>query len=288
MDEKISALCVGRIGQVISVHSRLINVLLMDGDLLAIHSGELIRTPMSLVIHWPEKVAAPIYSGTAVYKQTNPDRILCGPLAIDPTGTVPFSGDTQVSDLASVKSPLEILVRHFSQPDRIHSVYHFIHPAENKKHCTDMLEKQLGVQLQCGSQKLVEALCRRDAGDSAAAALRLVGLGPGMTPAGDDYLQGFFLFAQSDSAISPIVKKTCEFLRKAHPLDTTNISRAFWMHFLSGRVSEPVQQLVAAFNSRDWKAFSFRAGQISRIGHSSGDDYLSGIWHALDSFGVKS
>jgi hypothetical protein len=40
-------------------------------------------------------------------------------------------------------------------------------------------------------------------------------------------------------------------------------------------------KLVEAFNHGDWDDFRIQVEILGGIGHSSGDDFLSGIWFAL-------
>ena len=117
--------------------------------------------------------------------------------------------------------------------------------------------------------------------ESVNAVMKLVGFGPVLTPAGDDFLQGFFFYTRAFPSLSKISGEICTRMKLMGQLDTTEISRAFWMHFLAGRVAEPLQCLAESFNAGDWKRFSLQVERVSRIGHSSGDDYLSDVWWAL-------
>lgn len=111
--------------------------------------------------------------------------------------------------------------------------------------------------------------------EAAKALCALIGLGPGLTPSGDDFLCGIFaglLLAQLENHPFAAALHREVLL---HMQNTNDISQAFLSCALSGQFSEPVKCLPQAKTS----------GQIleafRRIGHSSGMDTLAGIYYFL-------
>lgn len=107
---------------------------------------------------------------------------------------------------------------------------------------------------------------------------RLIGLGTGLTPSGDDFLCGLLaglrLQSQTPSALLPyLTEKISE-----HLTDTNDISAAFLSCALKGQYSIAVNSLCRL---PDAKAIltSFLA-----IGHSSGIDTLCGVLYGLETF----
>lgn len=128
-------------------------------------------------------------------------------------------------------------------------------------------------------QKCLNACSRQlslKAYDQAAAeAVRLTGLGIGLTPSGDDFLCGMLaglqLLSYKAHPFSAALRREIAF----HLSDTNDISAAFLSCALKNLYSQPVLALSSMeASSRIYKEFS-------RIGHSSGIDTLSGIYYIL-------
>ncbi|MCD8355830.1 MAG: DUF2877 domain-containing protein [Clostridia bacterium] len=104
---------------------------------------------------------------------------------------------------------------------------------------------------------------------------RLIGLGIGLTPSGDDFLcgvlAGFILRGISDHPFSVEVRKQIQ--QKLS--ETNDISRAFLQCALLGQFSEAVCSLAHSSDPAQISA-AFHA-----IGHSSGMDTLCGILYTL-------
>lgn len=118
--------------------------------------------------------------------------------------------------------------------------------------------------------------CRTGSWNQAAVSLcRLLGLGPGLTPSGDDFLCGFFagliLSGKNEHPLSLGLKTAVQ----QHMADTNDISAAFLQSSLNGEFSLPVIELVSLPDKN--KIYS----NFNKIGHSSGFDTLCGIDFAL-------
>lgn len=284
MSEYIAASLKGRtgcIGQVRSVHSRLINVVMADGELLTIQGPERMRTPMSLVVHWPVEVVFEPDPGQLVYWREKSDCLLCGSYTIALTGAELFGSFAEVKPGKDSAKALQVLEGHFAKVGRNQSVYDFLQQKGAIRSGGNTWPHCYGIFLQQRVRELTEAMQEGNVEECVSAAIRLVGVGPGLTPAGDDFLQGFFFYTRTFAGLSKTTDAICTNLQVGVQLDTTEVSRAYWRHFLNGRVAEPLQWMVEAFNAEDWSRFSRQVEQVSRIGHSSGDDYLSGVWQAL-------
>ena len=110
----------------------------------------------------------------------------------------------------------------------------------------------------------------------------LVGLGPGLTPSGDDLLGGMMIalhgFGRDD--ISD------ELWRAVRPraLDAGNvISLAHLSAASEGQGSAAVHALLHALHTGDCDAMTWHLGQIDRIGHTSGWDALAGVLTVADA-----
>ncbi len=128
---------------------------------------------------------------------------------------------------------------------------------------------------------LFEASRRLDPDAACAAAERLIGLGSGLTPSGDDFLVGYLagLWSTSDD-VSP----RCEFVSAlgtgvSDRLDRTNdISRAFLLHAVHGRASGLLIALVQVIGDGEGIEVVSEAAQAAvRLGHTSGADGVAGL-----------
>ena len=280
MASKLSGLREGMAGRVLSVHSELFNVVLSDNALLTVQSPSHIRTPMTLEVQG--LTAEPLEPGLPVYKHLCPDRLVCGELAIVLSSAASFSSRAKVRPGRKRDDAEMILHRHFIENRARRSVFHYLQSdGVNGWAGDDAAELKYGEVLRHSALRLVTAVRDHDPTGAAEAAMGIVGLGPGMTPAGDDFLQGYFLFSKSFPKHHLIVETAIKFLREQPILETTTVSRALWGHFFEDRISDAGVKLVEAYNCGDWESFGVMADIIGRIGHSSGDDFLSGIWLAL-------
>jgi hypothetical protein len=126
------------------------------------------------------------------------------------------------------------------------------------------------------------------AGDADAAARvadPLLGLGPGLTPAGDDLVGGAF-FAQrllaDVGAIDPTPWRRAAAVVHARARERTHrISAALLGDLLDGAAYAPLHDLVAALAAADTAAALEAATCLVAIGHSSGWDMLTGFLTTL-------
>lgn len=115
-----------------------------------------------------------------------------------------------------------------------------------------------------------------------AAVGRLMGLGEGLTPSGDDILTGFgFLAAQPGMRLNRMLPALTAGVA-AHESRTTLLSATTIRAALSARGRHSMHDLVAALQARDPHALEDAAARILAIGHSSGADLLTGIRLALE------
>jgi hypothetical protein len=116
----------------------------------------------------------------------------------------------------------------------------------------------------------------------ASAVSRLIGLGEGLTPSGDDVLTGFaFLAAQSGMLLNGVVPLLATAV-DAHADRTTLLSTVTIRAALAARGRQSMHDLARALPTPDSEAFRDAAGRILAIGHSSGADLLTGMRLALE------
>lgn len=121
-------------------------------------------------------------------------------------------------------------------------------------------------------------------------ASKLIGLGHGLTPAGDDFLSGFnyALMCQLGSAEDTRSFANREFLDGLNtllqnkPYLTNDISRTFLLLSLAGEASEALKHLALVFSTGfSQQQFELALQGLSNIGHSSGLDMACGFIYGL-------
>lgn len=131
--------------------------------------------------------------------------------------------------------------------------------------------------------RLTAALRHGDLDIVRAAAHALAGLGPGLTPAGDDMLVGVMAglwLAPAALPASLSVAEACHLITKVAIPRTTTLSGAWLRHAAHGEFGEPWHQLAAALTVQaDVEAAITR---LLAFGASSGMDAFTGFWTWLN------
>jgi hypothetical protein len=130
----------------------------------------------------------------------------------------------------------------------------------------------------------------REKWEEVGASLRgLIGLGPGLTPSGDDFLAGFIsagtIWGEPLRDPGKLTEEVAARVRKGAPGRTTSVSVAMLADAIDGEVSEPVQHFLSSLLQRgERRDVHFWAAEISRIGASSGEDLLNGLASGIRFF----
>ncbi|MFM9370500.1 DUF2877 domain-containing protein [Streptomyces sp. Da 82-17] len=145
------------------------------------------------------------------------------------------------------------------------------------------METAVCAALDHGRRRLIRAV-RSRSGTESEAVLALLGLGPGLTPAGDDFLTGLALLSALDgSGLGPFAAALGRVLAQ-HPGRTTLLSATTLREALSGRVRAPLvdvlHALAATRGHGEAQAVDIIRSPVRRAlahGHTSGADTLSGL-----------
>ncbi len=112
----------------------------------------------------------------------------------------------------------------------------------------------------------------------------LGGLGPGLTPAGDDVLAGILL-AHRALAGAGVEDGLLAIARSAV---TTDLSRALLAWAARGQAVEPVHDLLAALATGDRPAAVMAMERVANLGASSGADLLLGLRLGLEPLPART
>ena len=130
-------------------------------------------------------------------------------------------------------------------------------------------------------RRLDHGIRERDARAFVEGAAGLIGLGEGLTPAGDDCLVGALAvlsrFAPAWLAEQPVIRTA---ITAGSEVRTTTVAREFLLHALDGSFSEPVVHLMQARSAAEAVE---RIEDLGRMGASSGADTLWGMRLAMEA-----
>lgn len=252
------------IGRVHSVFDRALNVLCRDGRLLALHGPGPVAAPFAIAIDervdWRE-----IDCGTRVARNVRGDiavdglRIATAGSRIAETGITPGAWRALASALADG-----------DEPDT--SGARCAGPASPAGVGQPALASPLARE---AMRHISDGIRHADASELLAGGRALIGLGEGLTPAGDDVLVGVLAVIHRARPLllsgAPDVVATLAHEARAR---TTAIAREFVLHALDGHFSEPIVQLATADDS-DRARDALR--HVLSMGATSGADTVVGL-----------
>jgi Protein of unknown function (DUF2877) len=262
-------------GKVHSVFDRACNIGLETGALLTLVSSEKTNVPNGLRIKTPARFAFPDFvrvgepaacrGGTVRFTQS----VLSIDLRTAACWHIDLSGlriDLHQQDHAAAWTVAWQTLRQDQRGDTIPAIIEAVARAEGAFGTVPAL---------------LDATGALQAEEACAAIEPLIGLGPGLTPAGDDflvgYLAGLWSTAGSDTARLRFLASVGAWLSRAAS-QTNVISRAHIQSAVRGHASEPIARLAERLDQAD-TIDGVRAGTQAalQVGHSSGTDGVAGL-----------
>lgn len=129
---------------------------------------------------------------------------------------------------------------------------------------------------------LARACTDGDPAAASAAVRDLIGLGPGLTPAGDDYVGGTFFARALLGDGSPAWRQVADTVVARARSHTHPVSAALLADLCAGAGWAPLHELAGALAGGASLSTTLEAARrLARIGHSSGWDILAGFLGAL-------
>lgn len=133
------------------------------------------------------------------------------------------------------------------------------------------------------TRRLSVALTRGDARRAQVHARAIVGLGPGLTPSGDDFLVGMLAVLNvpghpGGSHLPALGEAICGAASATNDISFAALSRA-----VVGAVPQPLIDLIEAVMHRASDDLATAVRRVLQIGSSSGTDIACGVWSAFAS-----
>lgn len=130
---------------------------------------------------------------------------------------------------------------------------------------------------------LAQAVRTGDRAGAGAAAVSLVGLGPGLTPSGDDALVGMAAAVTAMAASGSFDATFLGPVADAAPARTTTVSATFLRHASEGQFAAGVHQLMGVLIGADTSDAQAIIVRCVAYGATSGADLLAGALIGLDA-----
>jgi hypothetical protein len=284
-----------KIGKVHSLFRRVINIVWPDGNLSSISRVDVSNGPANIVTNLPVNTDFTHYyikPGASAWIDTDPQTLYIDSICVSLKNAV-----TWQSPLAHFKSALP--------PDHVkanlEAVGRWLQQVKSKNYGLSQLLPHLesllnGTYLPTAHTEpvtflagqainvLLPALYTKDITRIRNAASSLIGLGPGLTPSGDDYLAGLLLSLTACSKVltSPfklVQKDLSNTVIESAPGLTNDISRQMLIFAAKGTGSELMENMVLALfcAAQNQNSVIQAAADLSTVGASSGFDQLLGI-----------
>jgi len=272
-----------------SVFTEALN-LSVGNTLITFQSSSIFLTPQSIVVQLPENFSFRDYASPGFDYRVEGNLVYINPLV------------TVRIDCAKLWKPLDLIGADFRSMDILGSLYildeRISHAKVNsgfaavlnsmfqlpRKHRPGQEELFFGKHFSFTLENAYAAWIKRDVGSAAKILSTLVGMGPGLTPSGDDFLVGMIAALYALKGKSAILEFFLRMLKKevkGKSHGTNDISRSFLMYSIQGQVSKPLGCLLAALAERNIEEISKYCDQLINYGHSSGVDTLCGVVCAL-------
>jgi hypothetical protein len=134
------------------------------------------------------------------------------------------------------------------------------------------------------------ALAANDLQAFTSAALRVLGLGNGLTPSGDDFVGGIF-FALAHAPRSSWNEELPAAINRIHDaakVSTNVISAALLDDLMAGKSYGALHDVLSALHTNDLTNIDTACTQLLNLGASSGADMLAGLLLALTTQTIES
>ena len=281
------ALCRFARGSVHSVYRQACNVELDRGELLTLLSGEASNVPHGIrcVLPDPADFRAWLRPGQAVSANGLSLHVTEAGLAIDLSPAtrwycglgrcaIDLCAEPSVHALRSVRRVL------WEQGPESGFGPLLLHDAAPSLPLDRAMQKRLWQALpalSCAGSNL-------DCATALRALAQLAGLGPGLTPSGDDFIVGYLAALYGRCTCEPRLRQYISGLSgsvRQFALTANLISRQYLLNALAGEFSESLAQVVWGIGAHDKLRLRQSAERLVRVGHSSGADSLLGLLFGL-------
>lgn len=263
-----------------SIFDSVINLRPSDGGLVSLAARHVDNAPNTVVLDAASM--APLRARLdrrVVSSDAHGSRLVCaGLFTIDLSDTASWtpvlpvlSWPSEADGLVRMATELGHVVAREGQPGGIRP----------RPVATDTIDARVSLMLESATRQLMAALAMRDLNAATHWASRIVGLGPGLTPSGDDFITGLAaVIAAPGTRIHALQPWMAELVR-SHEANTNPISWIAMHEAVEGRARESIIDVLSAVAAGDAEALRSAARKVIRIGKTSGTDIVTGMQAGL-------
>ncbi len=258
--------------RVLSTHHRACNLVSNQGDLIAVVAGSVGNGPFHVVLAEPElELDRPPRSAPATYQQ---GRLQVAGISIDLRQARVWEPKVSWPDPPVSAAAMELLARHACTWARSP-----LFPADTPL-SPGRWSRFLAERASHAAETLCAGLRAGDVDLITWGVGSLAGLGPGLTPAGDDFLVGLMAGLRVWPVILPqgwTAERVWRLIVQVAANRTTLLSAAWLRHAAAGEFGEPWHELVNALAAGDEAAIQSAANRVLGTGATSGAHALAGF-----------
>lgn len=281
--------------RVLSAHRRACNLVSQRGDLVALVPGSVGNGPFHIVLADP---APPLYR----WRPGSParchrDHLQIGDISIDLQGAEVWEPRVAWPDPPVGVTALVCLAGYFTAwlssctsgvrppplwliSDRASTALLLWPVSELASATTGMFHARVQGHASPAVEVLLAGLRAGDKVRVTGGVETLAGLGPGLTPAGDDFLVGLMAGLRVRPGILATgwtAEYSCRLIARIAAGRTATLSAAWIRHAAAGEFSQPWHELVRALASADERSIRRAAHRILATGATSGADAMAGF-----------
>jgi hypothetical protein len=259
----------GWLGRVHSVFARTINVETPAGTLVTLAGCECDDAPDTVIVDAPGFAGTDVVTGDPVTAEQA--RIVIGArLDVSLRGARPWQEELPcVVDPARLRANLDFLQARLFAVGRVGGMLASASSA-------DAWKNEMARMLAAGVAQVRRCLLRGDYQAFGTHAGCLMGLGPGLTPSGDDFLVGLSVGLHVCKLAGLTSARLCEIVEE-HAHRTNAISLAALRHAAAGRVRASIVQLLRQLCLGSNTSMVAPLERVLAIGSTSGTDIVAGI-----------
>ncbi|CAG9609583.1 DUF2877 domain-containing protein [Pseudoneobacillus rhizosphaerae] len=265
-------------GYVHSIFNRTVNIQsLENGELYTVACQEIDNGPNTLVIQVERFNTINLSVNDQVYTENNFLHIANKlTIAVDKAAL-------WESILPEYPQKVEILNRNSTKMRDYIDHYGIGGGMKKSNHPTTPFEIELSRLLEERTGLLLTELFNNRHSEAIEKASKLIGLGPGLTPSGDDFLVGLFTILNLPKSPTHPLKDFClEVVKLAKPL-TNEISYMAMQKASIGKVRESIISLIHSILYGTEEDLILSLNKVLKIGSSSGTDIALGILAGLEA-----
>ena len=257
-------------GRVHSVFARTINIETALGELVTLAGPGCDDAPDTVVLDAPGFTACGVAAGDPVTAM--PARIaIAGRLTVNLRAAKRWREELpRTVDLQCLRANLPFMQAHLAAAGTTGGL---LAPAS----AADAWSAEVSRMLAAGMAQVRLALLRGDEDAFREHAVSLIGLGPGLTPSGDDFLVGLFAALHAGSAGAPPLAPLFASIVAAGAGRTNAIGLAALRHAAAGRVRASIADLLQQLCLGSPDSLAAPLQRVLAIGSTSGTDIAAGI-----------